>query len=619
MPGLYSAIQERAASALLARTSGPFGSLSGPPWRAFALGVALGALPLLALGQSCPGSVNAGSHYILGLADGRASAMHWDSGLVWARCPEGRNWTGSACSGSDTVLEWNPWAETRALLPRSFEGQGHWGLSAGFTQDLLASGAWRMPYIQELYGLSTGCADGPKINREVFSVSQGYENFWTASVNSFGDGVAIAMHFTIGVYSGYPRSDVNSPRIFSVRPVRGGQAFAALPAAATGAAGVGAQASFAVTTLEASALGQAWGGARIEGEGGPQFQVNGGAWVSEAIVRSGDQIAVRLTAPATRGASHTATLRLRSGLTTGTPAYGANPASETTVVQETTRSFSVLAAALPAAPSAPTALGGNGRVELQGSAPADDGGTPILRYEAEAQPLPAGTPILASCANPRCIVNGLDNSQAYALRLRAVNAAGAGPWSAAVQSTPHLGDPAVVLPGAAGQAAVVITGEVPGCSLTQLRFDEAQAAGLPMPEGARLPFGVMRFAVAACAGARLRVSVTYPAPLHGLQLLKWGPPRPGEEPRWFSNGATLSADGRTVSWEVADDDAGDNDSSTPGVIVDPFSPMALPSSTHAVPTLGAGGLGLLAALAAGLGWHGARRRRARAAGAAEDF
>jgi hypothetical protein len=605
MPGLYPAIQKRAASALLARTPRHF---LFKPWRALALGAAMGALPLLAVGQSCPGSVNAGSHYILGLADGRASAMHWDTGLVWARCAEGRSWTGSACSGSDTVLEWNAWAETRALLPRSFEGQGHWGLPAGFSQDLLASGAWRMPYLQELYGLSTGCADGPKINREVFTVTQGFENFWTASVNSFGDGAAIAMHFNIAVYSGYPRSDVNNPRTFSVRPVRGGQAFAALPAAATEAAGAGAQAHFAAMTLEASSLGQAWGGARIEGEGSPQFQVNGGAWVSEAIVRSGDQIIVRLTAPAARGASHTATLRLRSGLTTGTPANGANPASENTVVQESTRSFSVQAAAVPAAPPAPTAVGGNGQVALSSSAPGDDGGTPILGYEAEAQPLPSGTPITASCAQPQCSIGGLSNSTVYRLRLRALNAVGPGAWSEAVQSTPHLGDPALPLPGTAGVASVVITGEVPGCNLTQLRFDEAAAAGLPLPDGARLPFGVMRFSVAACTGAHLRVSVTYPSTLHGLQLLKWGPPKPGEAPRWFSNGATLSDDGRTVSWEVADNGAGDNDSATPGVISDPFSPMALPSLTPAIPALGGWGLGLLSLLAAGLGWRGARRR-----------
>lgn len=606
MSGLYSAIQKRAASALLARASH---HSYCKPWRALALGAAMGALPWLALAQSCPNSINAGSEYILGTVEGRPSAMHWQTGLVWARCSQGRATDGNICWGSDEVQEWNTWAETQALLPRTFEGQQHWELSAGFSQNLLASGGWRMPYINELYGLATGCATGPKINREVFFIEPGFENFWTATVNSYEDGVAVAMHFTNGVYSGYPRHNAINPRIFSVRPVRGGQAFAPLPAAASGVAGLGEQRSFAPMALGASQTGQAWGGARIEGQGNPQFQLNGGAWVREAIVRSGDQITVRLTAPAALGAGHTATLRLRSGLTTGTQPHAANPGSENTVVQESTRSFSVQAAAVPAAPPAPTAVGGNGQVALSSSAPGDDGGTPILGYEAEAQPLPSGTPITASCAQPQCSIGGLTNSTGYRLRLRALNAVGAGPWSEAVQSTPHLGDPALPLPGAAaGVATVVITGEVPGCSLTQLRFDEAAAAGLPLPDGARLPFGVMRFSVAACTGARLRVSVTYPSTLHGLQLLKWGPPKPGEAPRWFSNGATLSGDGRTVSWEVADNGAGDNDSATPGVISDPFSPMALPSSTSAIPALGGWGLGLLSLLAAGLGWRGARRR-----------
>ena len=73
--------------------------------------------------------------------------------------------------------------------------------------------------------------------------------------------------------------------------------------------------------------------------------MNGGAWVQQAIVKSGDQIVVRLTAPAS--GANTATLTLRSGQTTGTSANATNGGNEATVMQETSASFTLTAVPTP--------------------------------------------------------------------------------------------------------------------------------------------------------------------------------------------------------------------------------------------------------------------------------
>jgi len=104
----------------------------------------------------------------------------------------------------------------------------------------------------------------------------------------------------------------------------------------------GAQETFPPVTLASHvAGGQAWGGARIAGEGEPEFQVNGGAWVKEAIVQSGDQIAVRMRFTAGAGSTRTATLTVRSGQTTGTSDGAANGGSEATAMRQTQAAFTL--------------------------------------------------------------------------------------------------------------------------------------------------------------------------------------------------------------------------------------------------------------------------------------
>jgi len=309
------------------------------------------AAPLLAQTHTCtPDGNNSDDNYILGEVDSALSAMHWPTGLVWKRCQEGQsfNYFFGSCGG-ETKATWNHWAETEQRLPKSFQGQDTWGISAGFSQNLLDSGGWRMPYMNELRQITEDCANNLNINRTVFPsmvpwVSPPFPQptLWSGSPDASNVSRAEYFNFYTGSVSAYPRGTN-----LSIHLVRGGQPFIALTSpAAQNAATPGAAVTFGVFTLSPSMTpGQAWGGARISGDGDPQFQVNGGAWVQQAIVKSGDTITVQLTAPIT--GSRTATFTLRSGQTTGTSDDGSNLGAETTAVQTTTASFTANAAPIP--------------------------------------------------------------------------------------------------------------------------------------------------------------------------------------------------------------------------------------------------------------------------------
>ncbi len=294
------------------------------------------ASPLLAQAQNCPTGDNIDDQYILGEANGVASAMHWPTGLVWKRCSEGQTLESGQCTGTPQVKNWNTWAETDRLLPASFADQTNWGIGAGFSQNLLVSGGWRMAYENELLKITENCGAPPKINQSVFPDTPS-SHVWSGSAYyNFGSYDSIRVDFNS---SSDPLAYRNEG--YNVRLVRGGQPFATLTPPSALPVSAGDFATFSAFTLGSSVpAGQAWGGARISGDGNPEFQINGtGDWVQEAIVKSGDQITVRLTAPVTVGNSHTATFTLRSGQTTGIMSlYG-----ETTALRETSASFSTTA------------------------------------------------------------------------------------------------------------------------------------------------------------------------------------------------------------------------------------------------------------------------------------
>ncbi|GAB2460786.1 hypothetical protein GCM10027082_09430 [Comamonas humi] len=297
---------------------------------------ALCVLPLWTAAQDCPPSASA--DYILGEAQGMPSAMHWDSGLVWARCAAGQAWDGASCTGAAAEAYWYHWTENSALLPQSFAGQERLDIATGPDQNPLARGGWRLPYRSELAGIGAGCSSGPRINQAVFPATSAW--VWTASPHPEFPELAWAAN----LHGGY--TDIAyKPIPLPVLLVRGGQPFAPLQPSGPLAATAGQEVQSGPIVLEAAAGTLAWGGMRIAGAGDPAFQVNDGPWTREAIVASGDIIRVRLTAPAAVGEAQSATLTLRSGQTTGTAANAANAGGESTTVQESTAIFSVSAAA----------------------------------------------------------------------------------------------------------------------------------------------------------------------------------------------------------------------------------------------------------------------------------
>ena len=103
----------------------------------------------------------------------------------------------------------------------------------------------------------------------------------------------------------------------------------------------------------------------------------------------------------------------------------------------------------PEAPASLAPLPGDGTVRLEWGPPASDGGSPVLRYEyrlkegrgefGEWTPIPDSAPDEVNAAG--YTVGGLSNGTVYVFELRAVNAAGSGQLSEAVEVVMPL-DPA---------------------------------------------------------------------------------------------------------------------------------------------------------------------------------
>jgi len=241
---------------------------------------------------------------------------------------------------------------------------------------------------------------------------------------------------------------------------------------------------------------------------------------------------------------------------------------------------------VPSAPQGLMATPGDGSVQLTWTAPASDGGSAVTGYTVTVD----GNP--STCTTSGCTIGGLSNGTAHAFAVRAVNTVGPGASAQASATPATQRQPQVPLPGG-GDAEVEIGGAPPGCTVTQLAIDNVAPPGAPAR--AHFPLGVMRFTAEGCAGATLVVRVTYPQSVAELRLMKHGPTGADPQPQWFElTGAQRSNDGRTVEFTITDDGDGDSERQTPGVIRDPFAPMATTADVQPVPTLPAWGLALAA-------------------------
>ncbi|WP_343299542.1 IPTL-CTERM sorting domain-containing protein [Delftia sp. Cs1-4] len=237
------------------------------------------------------------------------------------------------------------------------------------------------------------------------------------------------------------------------------------------------------------------------------------------------------------------------------------------------------------------------------------GGTAPYSYTISSGSLPAGMSLNTSTGTISGTPSSSGTSSFTVTATDANGATGSRAYSVAV--TAPVAE-TVPLPGNAGSASVLVTSTQAGCTVSPgtLRIS---ASGIPSaPANASFPVGALFFSTTGCAGAKLQVQVDYPAgSLAGLTMQKYGPHgQPPMQVGWFTP-PDLAVNGNSVSYSVTDDGEGDNETTVPGVITDPFAPMLLaaPAASHAIPTISEWGLIVLSALMSIFGLARMRRRQ----------
>jgi hypothetical protein len=595
--------------------------------------------PLLAQAQNCPTGDNTDDQYILGEVDGTASAMHWPTGLVWKRCSEGQTWnTGTqTCEGTAETRRWNEWMDE--YMPRSFAGQDAWwetvesytpNPSAGPQNvDRVRDGHWRMAYRYELRKITEGCNNNPKVNRMVFPDNPS-SHFWSGSPLAGNSGSVWIVNFNFGsTYLSY-RSDDHHARL-----VRGGQSFAALTSPSAQTVSAGDSATFPAFTLAPSVpAGEAWGGARISGDGNPEFQLNGtGGWVQEAIVKSGDQITVRFNAP--DSGSRTVTFTLRSGQTTGTSDNASNAGDEATALQETSASFSVnvapVAGVCGTADGVATLAAPSANLCSTGTASAVDGSATAFTWTCLGQ---HGGADSGQCSAPRqyevtpsagangsiapssvqLVTAGQTANFAVTPAANYCSAISgtcpAGSWSGNSYTTGSIMASCTVTANFTGRTAMTLplpagphSGETLDLTVTgsEWHIDTAQsltAASLAtLPPRVTLPHGAVSLRLTdGTPGSNATVVLTYPQDLPaGTRYYKYGPTADNPTDHWYAYpGAVIS--GNTITLTLTDGGAGDSDLSVNGIIDDPGGPAWITQDVAPIPTLPQWAMMLLAGI-----------------------
>ena len=147
---------------------------------------------------------------------------------------------------------------------------------------------------------------------------------------------------------------------------------------------------------------------------------------------------------------------------------------------------------VPSLPESLTATAGDGKVILEWTEPADDGGAAVTGYEyrhAAGSLVPEDTPWQSAGLNLRWLISGLTNGQEYAFEVRAMNSAG--PGAAARAAATPLGVPTTPesLTATAGDGEVVLEWAAPaddgGSPVTGYEYRYAAGQAVPGDVGWR--------------------------------------------------------------------------------------------------------------------------------------
>ena len=117
--------------------------------------------------------------------------------------------------------------------------------------------------------------------------------------------------------------------------------------------------------------------------------------------------------------------------------------------------FTIVLVDVPSAPTGVTAAAGDARIDVAWSEPADNN-SPILQYEVDVREFGSATwtTVATPTASPATVTTGIVNGTRYYVRVRAINAVGAGAYSTEVGPVVPLAAPALALADDTGASTV---------------------------------------------------------------------------------------------------------------------------------------------------------------------
>lgn len=264
-------------------------------------------------------------------------------------------------------------------------------------------------------------------------------------------------------------------------------------------------------------------------------------------------------------------------------------------------------AIVPDPPTGLSATAGSGQAALAWMAPAYGGSSATTGYTVTGVPIAGGASLTCTAVAPatQCTAAGLVDGAAYRFTVRATNSAGDSVDSPSVQVASFS-----AVPGMPGSGGVVVSGAGSGCAWVPASTGFGTGAPAGLPAGSVLPAGVFRLRALGCAGATLTVTVSYPQALPAAaSLYQYGPAQAGQAAAWSAlAGAAWSPDRRTVTYAMADDGAGDLDTTTAGAIQSLVAPLVLAAGgAQAIPALDRWALWLTILLTVAMGLTRLRR------------